>query len=141
MTAQANKELAQKLYRLFNEARIDEAVELATEDVEVVLIPFGQTFRGREGFRQFMAGFKQAFPDLTLAVTNQVATDDQVVSECRWTGTHAGPLVSPAGEIPPTGKAVSGAVFCEVWQIQDGKVAVLRNYQDVSTWLRQLGLM
>ncbi|MBK8900285.1 MAG: ester cyclase [Anaerolineaceae bacterium] len=135
MNAHANKELAQKLYRLFNEARIDEALELATEDVEVILIPFGQTFHGRKGFGEFMGGFKQAFPDLTVTVTNQVATDDQVVSECRWTGTHTGPLLAPTGEIPPTGKTVDGAVFCEVWQIQDGKLAVLRNYQDVATWL------
>lgn len=141
MTAQANKELAQNLYQMFNEGRIDEAVNLATEEIEVVLIPFGQTFNGREGFGQFMGGFKQAFPDLTITVTNQVATDDQVVSECRWTGTHTGPLMSPTGEIPPTGKRVDGAIFCEVWQIRDGKVAVLRNHQDVGTWLRQLGLM
>src|SRR5439155_25479150 len=113
----------------------------ANEDVEVVLIPFGQTFHGREGFRQFMAGFKQAFPDLAVTVTNQVASEDQVVNEFRWRGTHTGPLMSPQGEIPPTGKPVEGAVVCEVLGIRNGKVASLRNYQDVSTWLRQLGLV
>jgi hypothetical protein len=70
-----------------------------------------------------------------------VVTEDQVVNECRWRGTHTGPLQSPAGEIPPTGKTVEDAVFCEVWGIKDGQLATLRNYQDVSSWLRQLGLV
>ncbi len=80
-------------------------------------------------------------PDLTVTITNQVVTDDQVVNECVWRGTHTGPLQSPAGEIPPTGKPVTGGRFCEVWEIQGGQIARLRNYQDVSTWLRQLGLV
>jgi steroid delta-isomerase-like uncharacterized protein len=89
----------------------------------------------------FMKSFKDAFPDIHITVTNQVASDDQVVNECTWSGTHSGPLASPDGEIPPTGKQVSGAQFCEVWRITDGKIARLVNYQDVATWLRQLGLM
>lgn len=140
MSTQSNAALARKLYAAFNEQDFDGCLALTTEDVEVVLIPFGMTFHGQAGFCEFLASFKQAFPDLTVKVENQVATEDQVVSECSWTGTHTGLLRSPAGEIPPTGKAVTGAVFCEVWEIRAGKVASLRNYQDVTTWLRQLGL-
>ena len=88
-----------------------------------------------------MTGFERAFPDLNITVDNQVATDDMVVNECSWTGTHTGPLASPAGDIPPTGKKVSGARFCEVWKIKDGKLKSLTNYQDMATWLRQLGLV
>lgn len=141
MSAQNNAGIARKLYEAFNKQDLDSCLALATEDVEVVLTPFNQTFHGHAGFKDFMVGFKRAFPDLTVTVTNQVATDDQVVSECRWRGTHTGPLMSPAGEIPPTGKAVEGAVFCEVWGLRNGKVASLHNYQDVSSWLRQLGLV
>jgi steroid delta-isomerase-like uncharacterized protein len=141
MSAQSNAEMARNLYAAFNRGDLDSCLALAAQDVEVVLIPFDQTFRGHDGFRDFMGGFKRAFPDLTVTVTNQVATEDQVVSECSWTGTHSGPLLSPTGEIPATHKSVTRAVFCEVWTIRDGKVAVLRNYQDVSTWLRQLGLV
>ena len=54
------------------------SLDYAAEDVEVVLIPFGLTFQGREGFSQFMHGFKDAFPDLQITVSNQVADDDQV---------------------------------------------------------------
>lgn len=141
MSAQDNAALARKLYDAFNNQNLDACLALATEDIEVVLVPFGQTFNGKAGFREFMTGFAQAFPDLTITVTNQIATEDQVVSECNWRGTNTGPLMSPQGEIPATGKTVEGAAFCEVWGIKNGQVASLRNYQDVATWLRQLGLV
>ena len=141
VAAQDTAALARRLYELFNQGQLEEGLDLATSDVVVVLVPFGQRFHGRAGFMDFMQGFKDAFPDLQITITNQVATDDQVVNECTWTGTHSGPLASPSGEIPPTNKRVSEAQFCEVWRITDGKLARLVNYQDVTTWLQQLGLV
>lgn len=140
MTAHDNAALANELYRLFNEGRIEEACNLGDPRIRVDVVPFGMTFEAREGFTQFMRGFKDAFPDLTITVVNQVATDDHVVSECSWRGTHRGPLMTPAGPIPATGKPVEGARFCEVWRIEGGKIVSLVNYQDITTWLRQLGL-
>ncbi len=141
MSAQDNAQLARELYEAFNKNDLAKAVALATEDVEIAFIPFGQTFRGHQGFSDFMGGFKRAFPDLIVTVTNQVATENQVVNECSWKGSHTGALMSPSGEIPPTRKTVTGAVFCEVWGFKNDKVASIRNYQDVSSWLRQLGLV
>lgn len=141
MAAKENADLAAKVYELFNSAELEEAAALATEDMEIQFLAFGQTFSGRDGFLAFMKGFMDGFPDLKITLVNQVADDDQVVSECSWTGTHDGPLQAPTGEIPPTGRRVSDARFCEVWRIRDGKVASLVNYQDAATWLRQLGLV
>jgi steroid delta-isomerase-like uncharacterized protein len=142
MPAQDNAAFARRLYDAFNRGDLEGAATQATEDVEIDLVPFGMTFRGRQEFRDgFMGGFKRAFPDLTVTVANQVAAEDQVVNECTWRGTHTGPLASPGGEIPPTGRAVEGARFCEVWRIRDGRLARLVNYQDAATWMRQLGLV
>jgi predicted ester cyclase len=85
-------------------------------------------------------GFKGAFPDLKIAVTNQVATDDQVVSEFTARGTHTGPLLTPAGEIPPTGRKVD-FIVCEVWRIKNGQLVSLHNYQDAASLMRQLGVL
>ena len=105
-----------------------------------VLVPFGQTFHGRDGFTGFMQGFKGAFPDIRISVTNQVATDDQVVSEFTARGTHTGSLQTPAGAIPPTGRTVD-FIVCEVMRIKHGRIASLHNYQDAASIMRQLGLM
>jgi steroid delta-isomerase-like uncharacterized protein len=117
------------------------AAALAAEDMEVEFVPFGQTFHGRQGFSDFIGGFKRAFPDLIVTVTNQVADENQVVNECTWRGTNTGPLITPMGEIPPTNRKVEGGRFIEVYEIKNGKLAVDRNYQDAASWLRQLGLV
>jgi steroid delta-isomerase-like uncharacterized protein len=139
MSAQDNIALSKKIYQLFSNNQFDNVLALATEDVEVVLTPFGQTFHGHEGFSNFMQGFKGAFPDLQITITHQVATENEVVSEFTARGTQTGPMMTPAGEIPPTGRTVDFTV-CEVWSVKNGKVASLRNYQDAASIMRQLGL-
>ena len=140
MSAQDNVKLAQQIYGLFSTGQVQAVSALATEDIELALYPFGQTFRGRDGFINFMLGFTTAFPDLKIEVKNQVATDDQVVNEFTAHGTHRGPLMTPAGVVPPTGRAVEFTV-CEVWRVKNGKVSSLHNYQDSASIMRQLGLI
>lgn len=140
MSNQPNTQLAHQIYGLFNEGQVEAATNLATDDVELVLYPFGQTFQGREGFTNFMRGFLNAFPDLKIEIRNQVAGDGQIVNEITGRGTHTGPLMTPAGVIPPTGRSVELSV-CEVWKVRDGKLAGLANYQDSASLMRQLGLM
>lgn len=140
MSAQENARLARDLYDAFNTMEYDRCLAMSTDDVEVVLIPTNQTFHGKEGFRQFMMVWKNATPDGTVTVLNQVATDESVVNECTYHATHTGPLLSPAGEIPPTGKTLD-LRFCEVWSVRGGKLASIHNYQDMATLLQQIGMM
>ena len=140
MSAQDNAALARELYDAFSKKDYDYCLALVSEDMEAVLIPFGQTFQGKGGFREFMQGFTGAFPDITIQVTNQVATDDQVVNEFTARGTHTGILMTPAGPIPPTGRTVN-FIVCEVYRIKNGKFTSLRNYQDAASLMRQLGLI
>ena len=140
MSAQDNLKLSQTVYKLFSEGKLEQAVTLANDDVEATLIPFGMTFKGREGFMQFMGGYKSAFPDITINIKNQVATDDQVVTEFTARGKHDGPLMTPNGPIPPTGREVE-FVVCEVWKVKNGKLASIHNYYDNAGIMRQLGLI
>ena len=140
MSAHDNAALARRIYQLFSDNKLDDALELVAEDVEAVLVPFGQTFHGRDGFTGFMQGFKGAFPDIRISVTNQVATEEQVVSEFTARGTHTGPLQTPAGAVPPTGRTVD-FIVCEVMRVKNGRITSLHNYQDAASIMRQLGLI
>ena len=140
MSNNSYSQLAREVYGRFSRNDYEGVLELVTDDIEATIIPFGQTFKGKEGFLQFMHGFKDAFPDMEIKIDNQVVGDDQVVNEISTTVQHTGPLQTPAGVVPPTGKTVSFTV-CEVWGIRDGKVASLRNYQDAASLMRQLGLL
>ena len=140
MATADNATLSRAIYDAFNQGDFERAVQGATEDVEIVFIPTGQTFRGRQGFADFMRSHKTAFPDVRIEVTNQIAADTYVVNEFVAHGTHTGPLLTPAGTIPPTGCRVTFTV-CEVCQFRGGKLTSVHNYQDMVALLRQLGLI
>jgi steroid delta-isomerase-like uncharacterized protein len=139
MTTHPYTQLAKEIYDRFGRNDFQGVLELTTDDWEGNLVAFGQTFKGKEGFLQFMHGFKDAFPEMVINIDNQVIGDGQVVNEISTTSKHTGPLQTPMGVIPPTGKTVRFTV-CEVWGIRDGKLASLRNYQDAAALMRQLGL-
>ena len=134
------REVARTIFDRFNGGDFDSVLDYIADDVEAVLVPFGQTFHGRDGFVAFMQGFKQAFPDLAITLTGQHTDGAHVTNEFTARGTHTGPLMTPAGEVPPTGRTVAFTV-CEVWTVRDGKVTRLVNYQDSASLMRQLGLM
>jgi steroid delta-isomerase-like uncharacterized protein len=140
MSTPSNDELARTIYDCFNRDDYAGVLALATDDWEGVAHHVGMTFKGQDGFMQFMQGFKGAFPDCTVTITNQVLAGDQIVNEISWAGTNTGPLITPSGPLPPTGKAVR-SVACEVWRIKDGKLAAVHNYQDGTAILAQLGLL
>jgi steroid delta-isomerase-like uncharacterized protein len=139
MSPQSNAKLAQEIYNAFSNNQYDDVLARSAEDVEIVFTPTGQVYQGHDGFKAFMQGFKGAFPNIRLNIKDQVATDDAVVTEFMAVGTHTGPLQTPAGDIPATGRTAEWPVV-EVWRVKNGKVVSLHNYQDLGTMLRQLGL-
>ena len=140
ITSQDNGTLAREIYAAFSGGDYDKVLSLVNDDIEAVFEPTGQVFRGKEGFEQFIMGFKTAMPNVELIVTNQVVTGDAVVTEFIARGTHTGPLLTPDGPIPATGKVAEWPVV-EVCTVRDGKLATLHNYQDLATMLRQLGII
>jgi steroid delta-isomerase-like uncharacterized protein len=61
-----------------------------------------------------------------------------VTLELTWRGTHTGPLQTPTGALPPSGKTI-GIRACQVVEVADGKVQAVRHYFDMATLLQQLG--
>ncbi|HZU11974.1 MAG TPA: nuclear transport factor 2 family protein [Chloroflexota bacterium] len=139
MTDQEIRDLVNRAYDAFNRADYDTNLALATDDVEIVTVAFGETVRGKDAFRQWQQRWKTAAPDGRVQIVSQVIGPDAAVNECLFLGTNTGPLESPMGPLPPTGKSFSSP-FIEVWRFRDGKVASLHNYADTLTLLTQLGL-
>ena len=140
MSAQDNEALIRKLHALYDAGNIAGCAALAATDVEWVVVPFGETYRGPDGFRDGLQIWNTAFPDAKAPISHAIATEDAVVAEYDYRGTQTGPLAAPGGPIPPTGKRVD-AKGCHVAQVRDGKFVSIRTYFDVATLLRQLGLM
>jgi steroid delta-isomerase-like uncharacterized protein len=140
VTPADNAALARAIYDAFNRGDLDGALALAAPDVEVVNVGWGVTYRGHDGFREFMQGWKTMDPNSRVEVVRQLAGEEGVTNEAVFHATHSGPLRPPTGEIPPTGKTVALPI-CEVWRMRNGKLARLMNYADGVTVMAQLGLL
>jgi steroid delta-isomerase-like uncharacterized protein len=136
--SQTNAALSAELHKNFSENNLEANLALTDDNIEIVAYAFGLQLQGKEQFMGFMQGFKTAFPDIAIQPINVIANGDQVVIEFTATGTHTGPLLTPAGEIPASGKAIKLEVI-EVHVWQNGKLTKLANYQDSASLLRQIG--
>jgi len=105
----------------------------------VVQMPGGPQLTGREAAETFWSTWQEAFPDNRLETIAIHADDRGGVHEFRATGTHAGPLRGPAGEIAPTGRTADMRV-CGVYEFDEGKITSFHLYFDQAELLRQLGV-
>jgi predicted ester cyclase len=108
-------------------------------DVELRL-PGGVTLHGRDQLRQYMESQWSAFPDGTLSFGRQALGRDLAATELVFEGTNTGPMLTPGGSIPPTGRRVS-IRFASILEIKDGSIASEHVYLDQLDMLTQLGLM
>jgi steroid delta-isomerase-like uncharacterized protein len=132
--------IARTVYEAFNDRDFDRVLPLIAEDAEWVNVPTDERFEGPEGVRRDLEQWANAFPDGRVEITNVHGFDGGAVVEFTGRGTNTGPLATPAGEQPATGRAVE-LEFCDVMEIRDGKIVRGRSYFDMASMMRQLGLM
>jgi steroid delta-isomerase-like uncharacterized protein len=133
-----NKALARRNFEeVWNQGKLAVIDELVAKDATFhdANVPGGK-FTGPEGLKQFVQIYKNAFPDVQIAINDQVAEGDKVVTRWTATGTHKGELMG----IPPTGKraTVTGIDFD---RYQDGKVVEAYASYDMHGMLQQLGVV
>lgn len=110
---------------------------LLSEDAEM-MSPLA-TLRGTDQIREFVSGMHASFSDWNHDVTIEGA-GDLVVAEGTWQGTHTGPMQTPQGEVPPTGRRPR-IPFAGIVRVRDGRVVSVHNYFDQMAFMSQLGLM
>lgn len=140
MAEEENERIARTVYEAFNDRDFDRGVALIAENGEWVNLPTGDRFHGPDGFRRNYDQWASAFPDGKCEDIHVIAGGGFVAVEFVGRGTNTGPLITPAGEIPATGRAVE-VPFCDVHEIRNGKIVAGRSYFDLATMLRQLGLL
>jgi len=99
------------------------------------------THRRIEGINDILTawrGWATALPDSKASFDNVSASGNTVTLEITWRGTHTGPLQTPGGAIPPSGRKMEIRA-CQVVEVADGRVNAIRHYFDMATLLQQLG--
>jgi steroid delta-isomerase-like uncharacterized protein len=93
-----------------------------------------------DAYVQLVQGWKQAFPDAKGTIRNVVSSGNTVVQEISWTGTQTGPLLTPGGTLPPSGKPI--AVQAVVWYTFQGEIIQeVHHHLDVMSMLQQIGAL
>lgn len=117
--------------------------ELAAPDM-LLQYSLHEPRRGHEDIKKFMAGFREAFPDLNFAGTaDLIAEGDYVVGRWKGGGTHTGPAFSDflIGSLPSaTGRRMQ-FTGTTVLRLANGKIVEEIGLDDGVTALRQLNLI
>ena len=100
--------------------------------------------RGRDDVRDFMVGFRGAFPDLNFwGAADLIAEGDYVVGRWEGGGTHTGPAFSNflVGSLPAATGRTMRFTGTTVLRLKDGKIVEEIGLDDGVTALQQLGLI
>ena len=93
------------------------------------LVGGGEKFDGEAEVRRYFRDSRTAFPDQSDEIISMRAADDTVVVEFWLTGTHKGPLATPAGPLPPTGRTFRQRM-CAIFEFEGDKIVCERIYFD-----------
>jgi len=133
------KKVADKIVKAYTSVDPLAMANLYAEDA--VVIEAGEIIRGRKAIQEHMEAMFKAFPDFKIEFLTVIPSGNHIAFEMLARGTHTGPMMTPEGEIPPTGKKVE---FKAVWigRISaDGLIEEDRTYYDTADFMRQLGFM
>ena len=111
---------------------------LLSSDCEFVS-PAG-TLHGPAATTAYSAPFVGVFPDARHQLDLVAAAGDVVLVEGMWVGTHQGPLVTPDGEVPATGRPIT-LRFAATFQVRGDLISAVHIYYDQLTFMAQLGLL
>jgi steroid delta-isomerase-like uncharacterized protein len=122
MSTEANKAILRRYYEeVLNQGKLSVIDELFAPDLI-------------ENFKQAVAASRSAFPDLRVAVEDQIAEGDRVVTRLTAQGTHKGAFIG----IPPTGKKVTLTAI-HIHRVVGGKVVKLWEEINLLGLMQQLG--
>lgn len=107
----------------------------------VVVDPqYAEPLKGHDAIGKDIAAFWTALPDLQLHVVNTIAQGTSYSAEITMSGTHKGALLTPTGQIPPTGKKIDVNACLVGRYNNDGRIIEEHRYYDLAGMLAQLGI-
>ncbi|GEO94707.1 ester cyclase [Kocuria turfanensis] len=97
--------------------------------------------RGRAAIQQDTEQWITAMPDMTLELEEVAVDGPTAAMRLLFVGTHTGPLMTPSGAVPPTGRRVSVPMAVFNRRDESGTTEVEHRYLDMMSMAQQLGLV
>ncbi len=134
MGKEANAAAQKRFGEAVNSGRLEDFHEVVAPHV-VDHDPAPGQGPGPEGFIAFFTTLRTAFPDLAIAVEQEVADDEQIAFAYTITGTHRGEFMG----IAPTGRTIR-ARGVQISRFEDGTLVERWGSSDELGILKQLGV-
>ena len=99
----------------------------------------GATYRGR-ALADPVRNYGTAFSNMHRGLGPIYVDGNVVIVQLALQGTHDGPLQTPFGELPATGKQMD-APCCDVFELEGGKIKRFDCYPEGSVIFAQLGVL
>lgn len=99
-----------------------------------------EPLRGREAVQQDVAAFLEALPDTSAELQEVLVDGKTAATRVLITGTQTGPMPTPSGTIPPTGRPVQVPMGVFSRFGADNKITEEYRYYDQAGMAEQLGV-
>ena len=133
------REIGAQFVDAFN-AHDEARIRSLNADNGVIEAPGDVRVEGKEAVTGYAMSWLNAFPDAKITIHTEIADGDWVAQRFTFEGTHDGVLNSPAGEIPPTHRRLSGR-GAQIFRVEGQVVVETQLYFDQVQVMTQLGLM
>jgi steroid delta-isomerase-like uncharacterized protein len=139
MAQQTIVDVAKAQVSAYNDKNWGAATEALAPDVVYDEVATNRKISGANQVITTWKGWAAALPDSRATFDSVQVAGNTIVLELTWRGTHRGPLQTSTGQIPATNKPIEIRA-CQVVEVKDGKVQLVRHYFDMATMLAQLGV-
>ncbi len=135
MSVDENKALARRFIQVWAPGNLRVLDELAAPDIMVIYPVLGEPVRGSVAFKQLLAHFHAACPDVEISADEQIAEGDSVVTRWNVRGTHRGEFL----DVPSTGRPLAWTGIT-IHRLVGGRVVEERGEEDSLGLMRQIGV-
>ena len=134
--SEQNKATARAVFEVWTTGDLPRLDELVATDV-VHHDPYDPNAAdGLAGMKRTIEANRRTFPDLTIAVEDQIAEGDRVATRWRATMTHRGPTEGPA----PSGKRIT-ITGITIDRFEEGRIVEAWRSMDTLGLLRGIGAL
>lgn len=132
------KAVVERGLKAFNAHDLEAVARDAAADIEGTA-PGDIKLKGPQAVKEFNQSWITAFPDARIETQSIYAQGNHVIVEGQFTGTHNGPLKTPMGDVPATGRKAKGE-FVQIFEVDRGLVKKSTLLFDQVQLMTQLGM-
>jgi steroid delta-isomerase-like uncharacterized protein len=134
-----NESIAKDFYELFNKRDWKKVEEITDAQCVVRDMALGTELKGTAGVQQWLKQWSTVCSDMRAEVEVVGTSDTMVTIEGNAYGKNDGPIMTPQGALPASGKPMH-VQWVDLLEFKDGKIVSIRCYLDTNRLMSQLGV-